>query len=597
METNDSSLVLIQNNINLQLNNFNKLTIKQLKTLINNKKEKLNKINKNNENKIKEIEKLNSNIKFLQNIYNKKIKNNKNKNNVELFNHLNLNSENKIIPPSLTININKKFSIIKVFIYQIVVNKSIKAEYSFNKFNISENKVNNPIKSIQYKKSQTENVGCFSFFCKNPKIKNNLAIKNAEKFLFTKNIIENINGNGNNISKVFKNHELLLLYEEYYTYNARKNISNFKNKKNSNLYKRLKDNIYNKFDELLDKSKDIMLKYIKKFYNSTNIKNSIKNNDDIIIKLEESNDSKIILMGDQHGSFHSFFRLIIRLISTGIMDENYKLVDNYKIIFLGDILDRGNYGLEIMYIILKLMIENNSENKLNVIINRGNHEEENTFKHYGFYLEIFKKINDYNKTLNKFLDFFKYCPCAIILDHSNIKYWLCHGGFYKNIDNMPNFNDNNSIYIIKVNNTSEIRWNDFTNNENNSNSIRGKNIYNIGIKTLYNFLNKYNINFIIRGHSDSESNTMLLTNKNKINKKQLNNSMWYHINDKDHIKLLSKNSDLISYSSKNKKTENEIAIINPINFSNEKELYPILTISNNCDIGRNLYNDSYIIIE
>lgn len=90
---------------------------------------------------------------------------------------------------------------------------------------------------------------------------------------------------------------------------------------------------------------------------------------------------------------------------------------------------------------------------------------------------------------------------------------------------------------------------------------------------------------------------MLLTNKNKINKKQLNNSMWYHINDKEHIKLLSKNSDLISYRSKNKKTESEIAIINPINFNSEMELYPILTISNNCDIGRNLYNDSYIIIE
>ena len=302
-------------------------------------------------------------------------------------------------------------------------------------------------------------------------------------------------------------------------------------------------------------------------------------------------------MGDQHGSFHSFFRLIIRLIINGIMDENYKLVDNYKIIFLGDILDRGNYGLEIMYIILKLIIVNNNEDKLNVIINRGNHEEENTFMRYGFYLEIFKKINNFDKIINKFILFFKYCPSAIILDHNNIKYWLCHGGFYHNIDIMPDFNDNNTIYIIKEGKTSEIRWNDFTNNENDSNSTRGYNIYNIGTTTLYNFLNKYNINFIIRGHSDSESNAMLLTNKNKINQNKLNNSIWYYINDKKHIKLLPSKSDLISYSSKNKKTENEIAIINPINFNSEKELYPILTISNNCDIERNLYNDSYVVIE
>ena len=90
---------------------------------------------------------------------------------------------------------------------------------------------------------------------------------------------------------------------------------------------------------------------------------------------------------------------------------------------------------------------------------------------------------------------------------------------------------------------------------------------------------------------------MLLTNKNKINQNKLNDSIWYYINDKKHIKLLPSKSDLISYSSKNKKTENEIAIINPINFNSEKELYPILTISNNCDIERNLYNDSYVVIE
>ena len=418
----------------------------------------------------------------------------------------------------MPINFNKKISSIKVFIYQIVVNDNIKAQYSFDKLSVTKNKVNNPIKSIEYKKSQIPNVGCFGFFCKKTKIKNNLAIRNAEKFLFTKNIIENINGN-NNISKNLKNHELLLLYEEYYTYNARKNISDFENRKKSTLFQRLKNNIYNKFDELLDESKDIMVKYFRK---NSKIMSKFKNDDDIVIKLNESSDSKIILMGDQHGSFHSFFRLIIRLIINGIMDENYKLVDNYKIIFLGDILDRGNYGLEIMYIILKLIIVNNNEDKLNVIINRGNNEEENTFMRYGFYLEIFKKINNFDKIINKFILFFKYCPSAIILDHNNIKYWLCHGGFYHNIDIMPDFNDNNTIYIIKEGKTSEIRWNDFTNNENDSNSTRGYNIYNIGTTTLYNFLNKYNINFIIRGHSDSESNAMLLTNKNKINQNKLN---------------------------------------------------------------------------
>jgi hypothetical protein len=46
------------------------------------------------------------------------------------------------------------------------------------------------------------------------------------------------------------------------------------------------------------------------------------------------------------------------------------------------------------------------------------------------------------------------------------------------------------------------------------------------------------------------------------------------------------------------KAENEIAIINTSLFEcGSQLLYPVLTISNNSDLLRPLYNDSYVIIE
>ena len=85
------------------------------------------------------------------------------------------------------------------------------------------------------------------------------------------------------------------------------------------------------------------------------------------------------MFGDFHGSFHTFFRLMLRLELSGIL-TNYELKEGYKMVFCGDILDRGNYALEIVTFILQLIINNPG----NVIYNRGNHEDQFTYSRYGF---------------------------------------------------------------------------------------------------------------------------------------------------------------------------------------------------------------------
>ena len=83
--------------------------------------------------------------------------------------------------------------------------------------------------------------------------------------------------------------------------------------------------------------------------------------------------NKVFIIGDTHGSFHTFFRIILRLIKQNIIDKDMKLVDNAKIIILGDVLEEDIMPLNFNYY-FTLMKINNNEKELNVIYNRGNHE-------------------------------------------------------------------------------------------------------------------------------------------------------------------------------------------------------------------------------
>ena len=443
-----------------------------------------------------------------------------------------------------------------------------------------------------------------------------------------------------------------------------------------------KSTIYNKINDLIEKNSNILINYYNTElkHNKLYFKNLIvsggfinfhwcktkkstkpeinslpkvpSDESEIIYKIDYN--GKIIVIGDNHGSFHSFFRIILRLYLKGIITNNYKLKENYKLILLGDVVDRGNYSIELLFILFNLMLKNNTEFELNVILIRGNHEEESTYRRYGFSTELNKKFEkEESYTIKKNIrTFFKYCPSAIILKNNGATYWLCHGGIPKNYskynfnhnikstinqrydnqlydnqlydnqlyDNQNIINNKNAIIerTVFVNNIksnefeqfiSEIRWNDFTAKKESNKSSRiekcNKNcIYFIGENDYLKFLNDVKIDFIIRGHSDNISNAMLLANTGL---NEGNNSTFYILNKKneiDYYKELSKKA-LVYHTTNNSKGENQVVTIYPKKFDrqnivgtdNIKKICPILTISNNCDKDRNLYSDSYIIIK
>ncbi len=315
------------------------------------------------------------------------------------------------------------------------------------------------------------------------------------------------------------------------------------------------------------------------------------------IKLEDN--EKVILFGDFHGSFHTFIRHLLRLHVLGVLDLSngkYKINDGYRIVFLGDIVDRGNFGLEIIYILSKMMLENNTKDKLKLILNRGNHENVEMYSTMGFKAEYNYKLKNIQslylekenlKINNKdfvIFCFFIYLSSGIVLQKNNYKYWCSHGGIpltnikmvnvksqngseneyelfemenigskeqYKNISQMRALDlnialDNRIIFVNEdeENLPKQIRWNDFSNNlETTYNFSRGSNeIFNLGINHIKEFLELNNIQMIIRGHQDHYFNTWLLCNSQiaKLNKTFLTSHNHLFENNEECVYNLSK---------------------------------------------------------
>lgn len=338
---------------------------------------------------------------------------------------------------------------------------------------------------------------------------------------------------------------------------------------------------------------------------------------------------KVIIFGDHHGSFHTFFRNMIRLHRMNIVNmNNYKINDQYILVFLGDIFDRGMYSLEILIIICKLIINNNSKDKTpKIILNRGNHENVELYmikNNETFWFEVSMKIEDSTvvKYLFALIDLLiGLCPSAVVVKRGNKKWWLSHGGFPLIPDNVDKngivrkvkdikfvkdgvFNlyvDNKmNIAGLDISIPAQIKWNDFNYifDETVLAKInRGRNIgFQITQTMIGNFFRENNISFVIRGHQDNYGNSLLLSSNGMLD-----------IDD-----LTEKNYKNIIYMNTDKFINDEVrnAVYGPISRvviddnimdgvsigDNGIKIYPILTLSTNTDLGRSLVHDSFGIM-
>ena len=206
---------------------------------------------------------------------------------------------------------------------------------------------------------------------------------------------------------------------------------------------------------------------------------TIFQNEELILNLN----LPIIVIGDIHGQLLDLYRILIR----------FGLPPSRSYLFLGDLIDRGEFSLETICFIFSLKIIY----PRNIYIIRGNHEFDDCSSIGGFQKEIIEIYKSNNLYL-KFLNVFNYLSIGAILFEKIICF---HGGL------SPTFLDMKQILLINrpINSFKDpllngIFWSDPSNECIDFGDSRRLYGYTFGFNALKNFLINNNFELLIRGH-------------------------------------------------------------------------------------------------
>lgn len=169
----------------------------------------------------------------------------------------------------------------------------------------------------------------------------------------------------------------------------------------------------------------------------------------------------LYMRGDLHGDIFSLAAQLQRLLNEGIIDESFKIINpNDWMIFLGDYVDRGQYGCEVIYTILRLSLANPDQ----VIAVRGNHEDARLNYMYQFNKEVDRKFDDPQSMKFALINrIYELLPAVLYVgckdDHSFINYaQCCHGGIEIGYSPSNFLNDDTKKYhlIDRINTLKEL---------------------------------------------------------------------------------------------------------------------------------------------
>ncbi|HWR24753.1 MAG TPA: metallophosphoesterase, partial [Methanosarcina sp.] len=176
------------------------------------------------------------------------------------------------------------------------------------------------------------------------------------------------------------------------------------------------------------------------------------------------------LVGDIHGDLQAL-RFII---------EKRKEINCKNILFLGDYVDRGPWGVEVL---LKLFREKLEDPK-HVFLLRGNHESVDMNCYYGF----FEEIGSDQSFLLRLGRTYDKMPTAAVLSEDT---FCVHGGI----------NGTESIDRITKENSFPYLWNDPSERKGFNNSSRGSTVKEFGPDIVDGFLEVNKLKRIVRGHT------------------------------------------------------------------------------------------------
>lgn len=233
----------------------------------------------------------------------------------------------------------------------------------------------------------------------------------------------------------------------------------------------------------------------------------------------------VIFFGDLHGSIQALARVLTSLMAEGYLDASLRLIKpNTYIVFLGDFVDYGRYGVDTLCTALTLRTRNPEQ----VFLCRGNHEDmrlNQTRGRFDFITEVESRYGDSKangwRILSKIYDLYEHLPYAVFLGiqgQNGAGYaQCCHGGIEEGASDTIRtlFKDKNAHFARLPHSAypayheySNFNWGDFT-GVGTKNRIPSHRLAFGGwcytIKGAQQFMHTHDIRVIFRGHQDMEN--------------------------------------------------------------------------------------------
>lgn len=153
-----------------------------------------------------------------------------------------------------------------------------------------------------------------------------------------------------------------------------------------------------------------------------------------VAKLKLPHATEIFCWGDLHGDIQALTYSFYKLYQDGIIDNELKIKSKHVyFLFLGDLVDRGLHGAEVMALLFSVAVENPEQ----VIIIRGNHEDlyQNINMGGPNFLQDLLTISglqyqlpECTDLLNSINHLYNLLPVACFLGCNNDYIQCCHGG-------------------------------------------------------------------------------------------------------------------------------------------------------------------------
>ena len=123
-------------------------------------------------------------------------------------------------------------------------------------------------------------------------------------------------------------------------------------------------------------------------------------------------DGKVVIVGDIHGQFYDLVAMLRKL-------KGRNPDPNQKILFLGDYVDRGNYGPEVAAYLFCLKLKYPND----IFLLRGNHESRDMAEAFNFRQQVLMLYDE--ETYEEYMETFDMLPIASVV---NGLYLSMHGG-------------------------------------------------------------------------------------------------------------------------------------------------------------------------